>query len=365
MWGATLAALQAITAMAPWTCIEYAVHNDQDSCEMILHYPREIKEGSDALEAKLKAAGCSSITYVTFPNDRNKTAAACVGRIRDKSNAPGYSYCRLGQHSDELENRVKAASGASEGPALSTQQQFDEKTKAMVDATAKHAEHTAGRVDYIGESVDDVKRDMASKEVVEEMRDRVDTMLIQMESMGKKNADQNAQIRSYEDSAKNLQATIDRLQSDKRAIEAKRDEHEKKVKEQAYVLGRLCPVEVAFEGTKQSLIAMTNYRAAAEQKTLDLKVSTDAIIQGLRGELRNEKKELELLSVKLNDERRAWADERARLVAAAGNNEGDIIQRYDEYWAKCAQAYMQSTKRARTDDDIGSSSSSGSSSSDA
>ena len=91
---------------------------------------------------------------------------------------------------------------------------------------------------------------------------------------------------------------------------------------------------------------------------LDLKASTDAIIQGLRGELRNEKREFELLSVKLNDERRAWADERARLVAAAGNNESDIIQRYDEYLAKYAQAYMQSTKRARTDDDIGSSSSS-------
>ena len=90
---------------------------------------------------------------------------------------------------------------------------------------------------------------------------------------------------------------------------------------------------------------------------LDLKASTDAIIQGLRGELRNEKREFELLSVKLNDERRAWADERARLVAAAGNNESDIIQRYDEYLAKCAQAYMQNTKRARTDDDIGSSSS--------
>ena len=231
---------------------------------------------------------------------------------------------------------------------------------------------------------------MASNEVVEEdMRRTVNMMTIQMGDMARKNARQTESINEYEMSIKKHQESTAQLQAniaardatikqlkgsvalhvaaynwladDKRASDAKRDEYEQKVKEQAYVLGTLRKYQTMFEGAKEELAAMTNYRAAAEKEVKELNMKILAIAHGLQAstELRGNDRD------KWAVERSAWADERARLVAAAGNNESDIIQRYDEYLAKCAQAYTQSTKRARTDDDIGSSSSSGSSSSDA
>ena len=110
MWSATSTAPQALTSMEHWDYLEYTANKDQGSCEAFIHFPREVKQNSNTLEATLTAMGFSSITLMTFPpNDSNKTVAVCLCRIRSFSGKPEFSYAFHGKQDPALEKKIQKA----------------------------------------------------------------------------------------------------------------------------------------------------------------------------------------------------------------------------------------------------------------
>ena len=390
-----MATLQALTAMMPWDCIEYVANNDRGSCEAYLALPRELKENSNTLETKLKAAGFSSIMLLTFPpSDGNKTAAACVDRIRTKRDDPDASYCKIGSHDRTLENRIPgklapAAAGGGRGgagPQLQSRQEFDEKTKAVMEATGKtcgeindNVVTLMGRV-VTTSALDDKLAPIARKEDMTSMATKVDEMSAHLERSNETIAAHEASIRTlqttiaaneaaiqardttiagHEATIRTLQttvaaneATIAVNESAIATLEEKNSRHEKKIADQGCMLGKLRPVQTDLAKTKEELKAMTNYRDAA--------VRTSAItIENLRRELFDAQRDVRLETEKLedarrvwDDERRAWNDEREKwraereyLIAAADNNESVIIAHYQKHM----MSYQSPLKRPRTD----------------
>ena len=398
--------------MASWECFEFAAQEEQGGCEMYLNYPRDAKENSNTLEAKLIAAGFSSIMLLTFPNDGSKTAAACVSRIRAKLHLPGYSYCKLGSHDPALEGRLNKpqARNAHATPVQNTEREFDEKTKAVMEATQK-------KVDDVGESVAIIMKDMprmqdvastlddrlapiVRKEDMAGLADKEDTSMlsIQVADMGSKLSRMNATIDGYEANMKvqqatikSQQATIERLEGSikdqqatiaglqmsaeahnktirelmvsKHLIEARRDEYEQKAKQQGYKLAELRPIQTKLGTVQADLIAMTNYRDAAERREADGKAASDAIIEALRRDLHAQQmaqdhlriesqRILELERVQMRNERNAWAREREGLVAAAGNNASVMMSCLRERVEKTMDEFEQSLKRPREAEDV-------------
>ena len=365
MWGATMATLQALTAMIPWDCIEYAANNDQGSCEVYLSYPREMKENSNTLEAKLTTMGFSSVTIMTFPQDGNKSAASCVGRMRAKRDDPGYSYGRLGSHAGSLEHHIigKQQPGAAGGrggsarPPLQSEQEFDAKTKAVMEATGKKCDAIMERM-VTPSALDDKLAPIARKEDIAGMANKEDTdcLAIRLDSMGEKLARSNETIAAYEGTAKAQQAAIKARDDTICSLMQENEERKKKIDRQAFMLHQLREIQTTLAKTEAELTAMSNYRKSTEEMLRVAQVTSDTTIDRLRRDLRRIQQELHVASTKLTDERCAWNnernkwnDERGYLILAAGNHEDTIITRFRKY----IDAYPCGTKRPRTDDDAG------------
>ena len=388
-----MATLQTLTAMMPWDCIEYVANTDQGSCEAYLSLPRELKENSNTLETKLTAAGFTSIMLITFPpSDGNKTAAACVGRIRTKRDAHDVSYCKLGSHDRTLENRIlgkpspAAAAGGGRGgagPPLQSEQEFDEKTKAAMEATGKKCDVIIERM-VTPSALDEKLASIARKEDMTGMATKLDEMSARLERSNETIAAHEATIRTlqttiaanettiaanegaiqardttiagHEVTIRTLQTTVTANEATIAvnegaiaALEDKNSRHERKIAEQGHMLGKLRPVQTDLAKTKEELKGMTNYRDA------DVRGST-ITIENLRRELFDAQRDARHEKDKFDDERRAWNDDREKwkaereyFIAAADNNASAIIAHYQKH----IMSYQTPLKRPRTDDDAG------------
>lgn len=125
MWGATPDTLHKLARLESWECAEWFVDDECGACEMYLRYARSDKVNSNTLETRLVEAGFSSITMLTFPSDNNKSAAACVSRIRTKAYTPNHSYFKLGDHDQSLERQVARLDGVLEQPQTDEPFEFD------------------------------------------------------------------------------------------------------------------------------------------------------------------------------------------------------------------------------------------------
>ena len=174
--------------------------------------------------------------------------------------------------------------------------------------------------------------------------------------------DQQATIAGLQMSAEAHNKTIRELMVSKHLIEARRDEYEQKAKQQGYKLAELRPIQTKLGTVQADLIAMTNYRDAAERREADGKAASDAIIEALRRDLHAQQmaqdhlriesqRILELERVQMRNERNAWAREREGLVAAAGNNASVMMSCLRERVEKTMDEFEQSLKRPREAED--------------
>ena len=380
-----MATLQALTAMMPWDCIEYVANNDRGSCEAYLALPRELKENSNTLETKLKAAGFSSIMLLTFPpSDGNKTAAACVDRIRTKRDDPDASYCKIGSHDRTLENRIPgklapAAAGGGRGgagPQLQSRQEFDEKTKAVMEATGKtcgeindNVVTLMGRV-VTTSALDDKLAPIARKEDMTSMATKVDEMSAHLERSNETIAAHEASIRTLQTTIAANEATIaaneaaiqardttiaghestiQTLLTTVATLEAKTTWQHTKISEQGFMLNKLRPVQTELAKTKEELKAMTNYRDTAVQGMQNTQTALGAVNDGLRRELSDARREAQQEKDKMDDDRNAWNNEREFLMEAAADNERFIFERFRAH----VDTFQCRHKRPRTDDAAG------------
>ena len=380
-----MATLQALTAMMPWDCIEYVANNDRGSCEAYLALPRELKENSNTLETKLKAAGFSSIMLLTFPpSDGNKTAAACVDRIRTKRDDPDASYCKIGSHDRTLENRIPgklapAAAGGGRGgagPQLQSRQEFDEKTKAVMEATGKtcgeindNVVTLMGRV-VTTSALDDKLAPIARKEDMTSMATKVDEMSAHLERSNETIAAHEASIRTLQTTIAANEATIaaneaaiqardttiaghestiQTLLTTVATLEAKTTWQHTKISEQGFMLNKLRPVQTELAKIKEELKAMTNYRDTAVQGMQNTQTALGAVNDGLRRELSDARREAQQEKDKMDDDRNAWNNEREFLMEAAADNERFIFERFRAH----VDTFQCRHKRPRADDAAG------------
>ena len=388
-----MATLQTLTAMMPWDCIEYVANTDQGSCEAYLSLPRELKENSNTLETKLTAAGFTSIMLITFPpSDGNKTAAACVGRIRTKRDAHDASYCKLGSHDRTLENRIlgkpspAAAAGGGRGgagPSLQSEQEFDEKTKAAMEATGKKCDVIIERM-VTPSALDEKLASIARKEDMTGMATKLDEMSARLERSNETIAAHEATIRTlqttiaanettiaanegaiqardttiagHEVTIRTLQTTVTANEATIAvnegaiaALEDKNSRHERKIAEQGNMLGKLRPVQTELAKTKEELKAMTNYRDTAVQGMQNTQTALGAVNDGLRRELSDARREAQQEKDKMDDDRNAWNNEREFLMEAAADNERFIFERFRAH----VDTFQCRHKRPRTDDAAG------------
>ena len=372
MWGATASSLEAFSSALSLDCIEWTVDDACGVCEMFLQYARDEKVNSNTLEAKLLAAGFSSITMLTFPADNNKTAASCVSRIRLQALTEGHNYFKRGVHDDSLEKQVaKPPSGAGAGAAGSTTQlsdaEFDAKSKALIESTSKG-------VLALNETVSEVAKDMVRKEdlmgmasqesmagVTAQMREmneivkaRDATIKALEESVVARDATikaleesvvaRDTTIKELEKSVEERNGTIHALTVDKQEAHEKRDEYEQKMKQQAYMLACLRDVQTRLAAAEANLAAVTNYHTEAMRQLSMLQTSSSTTIAQLRRDMEEE-------CEKYTKEREQWNMERAHLNAAIGNNAEVLIEHYRAHCDKAGREFVHALKRPRADTD--------------